>query len=823
MITPEHERLLSERHAITPQVAEDFGIYSVTTVDQLPTEFAWVGEEGLPGLVFPWVSTSGDKVPQYRPDTPIEVEDEDRPRKYLWPKGSGSVIGVVREDDSDLAIIVEGTKQAIVCAAYTEVGSVYAVAGCRNWSEDGVPNADLSVVEDKRVLVMFDGDVRTNLDVWTAANRLKEALIPEGATSVEFVNVPAAGTAALDDVLARRPEDKRSPYVTRLLKTGKANLGAAPKAKPRRRKTDADGRPVVTVNGDRYTAIETLTAALVNRYDADVLFNFGGLIAQRQGAAMAPVTHGMFPRLVHTAAMCMALNAKGEVVASEPSQQVMSACLHSAEFFSPLEKIAQAPFVREDGTICQTSGYDAQSETYVVLTPELERIDVPEFPTAVQRERALADLHHWLIDFLAIMPTDADKANALGLVLTPFVRGLCGTVPLAVVNGLQMGVGKNMFADILSLLVTGERAAALPWSKEDEENRKVITAAFRSGAKLFVFDEAHKIEGISLSRALTGDTYTDRILGSSTNVELPNNVTWVALGNNVTVNGDTSRRYYTIRLEPQTPNPQDRSADAFTHADVRQYTLDNRVALLEALLTLVRAWFVAGQPQSAAGRRFGSFESWGGMVGGILQVAGVEGFLGNLVETRSESDYERTYWLDHYRWLTRKFGVGTSFTVGSVVRKLLEDGPGTAECPPGLEDPEAKGYNRRLGQAYRHQKNKVLDDLQLIQSRRSDHHGNSWTVVVRDRSLQNPAKEPEKTLKLGDRGIRGVRSNVDSKCARLRTNEPSEPIPVETDTRLLAERTKPNTQHHPYHPDGLSEVLEGLNGREGSRARFRRV
>ncbi len=59
---------------------------------------------------------------------------------------------------------------------------------------------------------------------------------------------------------------------------------------------------------------------------------------------------------------------------------------------------------------------------------------------------------------------EADRANLLGLIVTPFIRGLVPLVPLAVVDGLQPGVGKNLLAECISLLITGRqrRPAALP-------------------------------------------------------------------------------------------------------------------------------------------------------------------------------------------------------------------------------------------------------------------------------------------------------------------------------------------------------------------------
>jgi hypothetical protein len=58
-------------------------------------------------------------------------------------------------------------------------------------------------------------------------------------------------------------------------------------------------------------------------------------------------------------------------------------------------------------------------------------------------------------------------------------------------------------------------------------------------------------------------------------------------------------------------------------------------------LVLVKAWQAAGCPGPADGTpEFGSFESWRDVAGGILNNAGVSGFLLNLNEAREQADQE---------------------------------------------------------------------------------------------------------------------------------------------------------------------------------------
>jgi putative DNA primase/helicase len=233
-LEPHHATYL-EGQAISATTVEDFGIRTILDPDDLPSLPAgqrWPYIDSIcPGILFPWRDPDGVIGYQFRPDDP-PLDSDDRPLKYVFPVGAGSMLGVMREDEgSDLALIVEGTKQSLVAAQYADEGSVYAVAGCRSWMADGVPLPTLSVFEHKRVVVIFDGDLATNRDVWQAAKRLGDALRIEGASGVSYALLPSAASEGLDDVLGARTEDKRGAYLKRLIdQAGRLPREPKPKA-----------------------------------------------------------------------------------------------------------------------------------------------------------------------------------------------------------------------------------------------------------------------------------------------------------------------------------------------------------------------------------------------------------------------------------------------------------------------------------------------------------------------------------------------------------------------------------------------------------------
>ena len=115
-----------------------------------------------------------------------------------------------------------------------------------------------------------------------------------------------------------------------------------------------------------------------------------------------------------------------------------------------------------------------------------------------------------------------------------------------------------------------------------------------------VFDNVEvPTEFPSLASALTAHVWQDRV-GMSDNVILPQRATWAVTGNNVTLRGDMPRRTYVIHLDAEQARPWLRNTDAFRHPDLLKWVSANRGPLVGALLTLARAWFAAGKPDTTA-------------------------------------------------------------------------------------------------------------------------------------------------------------------------------------------------------------------------------
>lgn len=740
-LLPEHTATL-ELAAITPDTAAAAGLRSATTVDDLPEDLKYLAERDdvFPALLFPWLEPDGALRTQIKPAVAQpNSKNGARTAKYLFGKGNHAQLTAVRTStEATRVLIVEGSKQSLAAASYAPADAeVYGVLGCMGWMSEGVPTPHLAVVEDKDVLICLDGDVASNLEVYNAAERLADACKMQGASSVAFIRLAAGKKAGLDDVLGAQAPERRAGMLLRMIGNA-TKKPASVKPKPRRggaaresAPTAAGQRPVIPVNGDRHTVINDLTTALQDRHDGSTLFNFGGALAKVEGHQVTPLERGEFLDILSSTAVTVnrAETADGEVKETHgwPDANTVQAVASRGGRFTVLDQIQRAPFVRQDGTVCTEPGYDPTSRTLLALPEGLE-VTVSADPSPGGVAAAVAFLQEeWLGDFP--FPTEADKANALALVLTPLVRGLFPLAPVAVVNGLQMGVGKNKFANVVSIVATGEMAAPLGYNRDGEEQRKVMTSVFRTGRTLMVFDECHHLEGEHFARAVTSPTYADRVLGGSVMVEFPNRATWMTLGNGVRVEGDMVRRVYQIGMRTEHPNPQDRPSSAFRHPDIEGWTMENRATILAALLTLVAAWHAAGRPGPESGTSFGSFEGWERVIGGIFRVAGIPGFLGNMKTFRSDSDYSVGLWEAHFSGLWEHFGDKTF--MAKEVATWLARNPDTAEAPPGLHDLSQAGYTRSLGNAYLRHRDRWYGGFKLVRADGTGHgKAAKWAVQI---------------------------------------------------------------------------------------------
>ena len=136
------------------------------------------------------------------------------------------------------------------------------------------------------------------------------------------------------------------------------------------------------------------------------------------------------------------------------------------------------------------------------------------------------------------------------------------------------------------------------------------------------------------------------------------------------------------------------------------WTIANRDELVHAALVLVRAWIAAGRPVSQ--ERLGSFEHWAAVMGGLLKVAGVEGFLGNLEELYADADVEGEAWRE-FTLVWWEQHSSTAVRVSDLV-ELCEKHDLMLQV---RGDGSARSQQSRLGRGLQGSRDRVFGDLQV--------------------------------------------------------------------------------------------------------------
>jgi hypothetical protein len=303
-------------------------------------------------------------------------------------------------------------------------------------------------------------------------------------------------------------------------------------------------------------------------------------------------------------------------------------------YLRELQGFVTWPILNASGVVVQDRGYDRRSG--VICDPEIT-VDVPHEPSLDDAKQAYLTLRHFVRHF-----PFADEACAsawVALVMTFAARyaisrenGKIAPVPMFVIDASAKGSGKSLLGELAHYIVLGSRPSPQGIPEKDEEVRKTaLTWALSGSSCVFLDNVTGKFKSKTLDQIITSASFQDRILGKSelATVSLP--AVFVMTSNNVTLSPDLIRRSVHIRLVPNTDRPDLRK---FPDQNINQEVHERRAELLRAALTILRAYHVAGCPNTigevlgqpsaleAASDVMGSFEHWVSIVAQPLRWIG---------------------------------------------------------------------------------------------------------------------------------------------------------------------------------------------------------
>jgi hypothetical protein len=393
-------------------------------------------------------------------------------------------------------------------------------------------------------------------------------------------------------------------------------------------------------------------AAVIAANDPPRLFQCGGLLTRLRidpdtlAPRLEPLTdEALRGHLSRVADWYKIKHLKGHDIQSPdyPPADVAKdlASLPGWEGIPCLRAVVECPAYGRDGTLIDRPGYHPAAQLWYEPAPGLEMPPISGRPSREEIDRAKALL---LVELYGDFPfeDDASKAHALAALLLPFVRQLIdGPTPLHLFDAPTEGTGKTLLANAIALVPTGRDLEAMAEGRDDEERRKRITATLKEGPTFVLLDNLSRVlDSGALASVLTARVWKDRILGVSKTAVLPNHAVWLASGNNTKLSRELIRRTASCRLDAKVDNPCERTG--FRHPNLLAWAREHRGELVWAALTLCQAWVAAGRPPGT--QTLGMFESWAATLGGILDVAGVPGLLGNARKFRAAAADQADEW-----------------------------------------------------------------------------------------------------------------------------------------------------------------------------------
>ncbi len=286
-----------------------------------------------------------------------------------------------------------------------------------------------------------------------------------------------------------------------------------------------------------------------------------------------------------------------------------------------MSAVATLPMVLPDGTILSGRGLMRERGIVFRVPDELQKLlPAPAECTlsaVAEAMRFLTD--EWLCD---VTTNYAGKCVIVAVALTILERLLLPERPAFFITAGQRGGGKTTTANMIAIAILGRRASAAAWSPNDEERRKALLAYLGEGIPFIVWDNIPRGAAIScpsIEKALTAETYSDRVLGVSDTRTVPATAVQVFTGNNIAARGDLASRSLSVRLTVERPDPENRD---FVHPDPLAWTEANRGRILRAayVIALGNPRLRASNPPAAETR----FKMWWHLVGSAIEHAAAQ-------------------------------------------------------------------------------------------------------------------------------------------------------------------------------------------------------
>jgi hypothetical protein len=401
----------------------------------------------------------------------------------------------------------------------------------------------------------------------------------------------------------------------------------------------------------------------------------------------------------------------------------------------PLDSVATAPFFDANGNLCGARGYHKGAQVFLDLPESFQLPDTAPTPENVAAAKDL--ILETLLGEVAFLD-DASRAHAVALMLLPFIRRMIpDCTPLHVFDAPIQSSGKSYAAEIC-ILPFADPAPMDDISDEAEWSKSIFSTLLEGRVHLFFDNIKGRLSSASLASYITSPSKSGRILGvSQTATVSTRGAVWVATSNNAKLDADSASRSLLIRLDTGLERPEDKPYKG----DPKAFIKSNPEKVAGALITLVNHWAAQGKP--AFTKRKHRFAAWSRIMGGILEVNEIHGFLDNLEAARENLAPEVEAWRQFVQLWFERLGDDSE-----TAKNLL---PIALECAQLSEIiGEKDGQVKRLGEHLGRRRDQVFANFKISRDPQKSKEGVKWCLIPQfdPKKAENGPKEPEK----GDTG-----------------------------------------------------------------------
>ncbi|MBI1372259.1 MAG: hypothetical protein GC159_05795 [Phycisphaera sp.] len=293
--------------------------------------------------------------------------------------------------------------------------------------------------------------------------------------------------------------------------------------------------------------------------------------------------------------------------------------------FRPIDSIATSPIYLPDFTLTKP-GYNDGGVG--------QRIYYAGPPATIADDTTV------LTKFLSVMAfaSQADYANALGFALTVMLRNhFQGGKPVAAVTATKSHAGKDT---IVAFAVGTGRLTSISYQSTNWALERSFVGALKNSPDTAIMnienarlDSGNYIASAFLERFITDPYPTLFSTGTGAPVRRNNDIVLAITTNHGTLSTDMNNRSLPIHLAP-TGNIEDRTSSIGNPKE--EFLPQNREAIEAELRGMVERWKEAGMPLNTKVKH--PFTIWAQTVGGILEVAGITGFLSNYSMRKAVDD-----------------------------------------------------------------------------------------------------------------------------------------------------------------------------------------